>query len=394
MKDKLKVAFVVQRYGLEVNGGAELHCRQLAERMSKYYDIDVLTTCAVDYITWANYYPEKVEYINGITVRRFKVDTERNIDEFNQFYGKICATEHTYIDEVQWLWKQGPVCKGLINYINQNKDSYDIFIFMTYLYFTTYFGLQQVPEKSVFIPTAHDEPPIYFQIYRPLFHLPRGIFYNTNEEKEFVNKLFNNSYIKSDIGGVGIDTPRSEELPNIVEKYHIDYKYIVYVGRIDPAKGCDILFDYFTRYKSKKRTNLKLVLIGKPVMDIPKHEDIVSLGFLSDEDKFSWIASAEALVSPSKFESLSMVVLESMAMKTPVLVNGHCDVLKGHCLRSNGGLYFKDYNQFEKCLDLLLSDSILRERLGQNGEKYVKQNYRWSIIEHKLISLIENIISN
>lgn len=71
---RLRVALVVQRYGLEVNGGAELLCRMIAERLASRHSVEVLTTCAVDYVTWKNEYAPGLAEVNGIPVRRFRVD--------------------------------------------------------------------------------------------------------------------------------------------------------------------------------------------------------------------------------------------------------------------------------------------------------------------------------
>ena len=75
-----RIAFVNQRYGLEVNGGSEYYTRLMAERLAKYYEVDVLTTKAVDYTTWKDWYVRDVETINGVTVRRFSVAQERAVD--------------------------------------------------------------------------------------------------------------------------------------------------------------------------------------------------------------------------------------------------------------------------------------------------------------------------
>lgn len=390
-----KIALVVQRYGLEVNGGSELHARQLAELLAQDYDIEVLTTCAVDYTTWENEYDEGVTEINGVTVKRFPVEEPRDIDEFNKFSEqKIFSPNYnqSYLEEIEWMKKQGPKSIKLLKYLENNKHNYDAIIFMTYLYFTTYFGLQIAPEKSILVPTAHDEPPIYLSIFNSIFHLPRAIMYNTTEEQKFINKMFDNQYIKSEIAGVGVEIPDNIDGDKFIDKYNFQEDFILYIGRIDPSKGCEDLFNYFIKYKKKEdKNNLKLVLMGKPVMDIPDHPDVISLGFVSDEDKFNGIAASKLLVMPSYFESLSMVVLESMRLRKPVLVNSKCEVLKGHCVKSNGGLYYENYDEFEACLDLLLSSNVLREKMGVNGEKYVTKNYDWDVIKEKFKEVISLI---
>jgi glycosyltransferase involved in cell wall biosynthesis len=385
-----KIAIVVQRYGLEVNGGAELHARQIAELLKDDYDIEVLTTCALDYITWKNEYNEGATNINGVIVRRFPVNQTRNIEDFNKFSQEVIFSSYnqTLLDELEWMKKQGPVCTKLITYLNDNKHNYDAILFFTYLYFTTYFGLQVAPEKSILIPTAHDEPPIYLSIFNTIFHLPKAILYNTIEEKEFINKLFNNDYIKSEIVGVGVKVPERIDGAKFIEKYNIKDDYILYIGRIDPSKGCDELFDYFIRYKKHNNSKLKLVLMGKPVMDVPNHPDIISLGFVSDEDKFNGIAASKIIVQPSNYESLSIVVLEAMKLRKPVLVNARCTVLKGHCIKSNGGLYYENYEEFEGCLEWLLNEEEQEIRLGNNSYRYVSLNYDWKVIKNKLKKMI------
>jgi glycosyltransferase involved in cell wall biosynthesis len=385
-----KVAFVVQRYGLEVNGGAEFHCRLVAEHLSKYFDVEVLTTCAVNYGTWKNEYLEGTETLNGVLVRRFPVDYERDLLKFNKFSQKIFGSVHTYKDEIEWMKLQGPYSSKLLSYLKNNKDNYTCFIFFTYLYCTTFFGLPLVKEKALLVPTAHDEPPIHLSIFNSLFNKPVHFIYNTEEEKNLVISKFRVSNIPSDVVGVGIDIPDKIDSSSFVQKYNLD-DFVIFVGRIEESKGCQELFDYFLRYKKEKKSSLKLVLLGKQIMKIPQSPDILSPGFVSEQDKFNGIKSAKLLIMPSKYESLSMVLLESWLCNMPVLVNGLCEVLKGQCIRSNAGLYYANYDEFEACLDLLLKNDGLRHTMGKNGMKFVLENYSWESIEKKYISILQKI---
>lgn len=387
---KYKIAFVVQRYGLDVNGGAEFHCRLIAERMVKYFDVEVLTTCAIDYMTWKNEYVAGVEELNGLKIRRFPVDFPRDVSKFNKFSLTIFGKKHTEADELEWMKLQGPYSTQLLDHIEKNNKDYDHFIFFTYLYCTTFFGLPLVKDKAILVPTAHDEPPIYLSIFKSLFNIPQAIIYNTEEEKGFLNSKFKNQNILSDIVGIGIDIPKDINENDFTEKYNFD-NFIIYVGRIDESKGCKQLFEYFLKFKNETGSELKLVLLGNPVMKIPKHPDIACLGFVNDQDKYNAIKAAKMLIMPSRYESLSMVLLEAWHCKKPVLVNGQCEVLKGQCIRSNAGLWYENYEEFRECLDLLLADEHLRDQLGDKGRKFVDMNYSWETIEKKYLDLIERV---
>ncbi len=388
----MRLAFVVQRYGPEINGGAEVHCRQLAEHLSKYMDVEVLTTCAEDHYTWRNVYPAGLEIINGVPVRRFLVDRERNMSEFNHFTQELLGRPRTYFDEMRWMELQGPLSSGLLRFLDARQAQYDLFFFMTYLYATTFLGLQIVPHKSVLLATAHDDPWIRFGIFRPLFHLPRAFIYNSPEERELIQRLFKNEYIPGQVLGNGIDATHLAEVAaaepvNLGEeetRLMPQDEYVIFVGRVDPSKGCDQLFEYFLRYKRETGSAIKLVLVGKPTMSIPEHPDIVPLGFVREEP-YRWMARARALILPSVFESLSLVVLESMGLGVPVIVNGRCAVARGHCRRGNGGLYYHNYEEFAVALSLLLGHSELRVRLGQQGQAYVRQNYAWEVVEQRFV---------
>lgn len=388
-----RIAFVVQRYGLKVNGGAELECRQLAEHMKKLYEIEIITTKAIDYVTWKNEYIQSEEVINGVLVRRFPVKEERNMNAFNSLSQIILQGNSSIEDEENWMQKQGPYSIELVDYIKKHKDDYDVFVFFTYLYYTTYFGIQEVYDKAILVPTAHDEIPIYLKIFKRMFQMPRGIFYQTKEEKEFVERMFDVRAIPNNdgYGGVGVEVPENVSGDVFQKKYSLN-NFILYIGRIEEHKGCKELFAYFKEYKKRCGGDLKLVLMGKEVFHVPKTEDIISLGFVSDEDKFNGLAACEFLILPSQFESLSMVVLEAMKLGKPVLVNGKCDVLKGHCVRSNGGLYYTNYYEFEGCTQYLLEHVQQCINMGQNGQLYVEKNYQWDVITRRLSELV-NIVN-
>lgn len=384
-----RVAIVVQRYGEEVSGGAELHARWLAERLLPLAEIHVLTTCAVDYVTWANEYPAKTTLVNGVTVHRFAVDQPRDWAAAQKQTQALLLQEHSLFDEIAWVKAQGPYSTALLTAVRQSYANFDAFIFFTYLYATTYFGLPLVSDKAILVPTAHDEPFLYLPVFRPLFHLPRAIVYNTLTEKGLVNRVTGNHGRAQDIiAGVGVNLPDHVSAERFRQKYQIDGPFLLYVGRIAHGKNVPELLEDFQQFRQHQKDPLKLVLIGKANFDLPTHPDIVPLGFLSEQDKFDALQAASIVVMPSLYESLSMIVLEAWLMGRPVLVNGRCAVLRNQCRRSNGGLYYTSYDEFSAALQQLLSNPSLRQQLGRQGQRFAQTEYHWDTIIHRYKTLL------
>ncbi len=384
----MKIALVIHRFGKNINGGAETYCRDIALRLKVYHDIEIITTTAEDYMTWENHFPEGIEDYQDVTIRRFDVDDPRNIKKFDAYTAKVLNNDNrTKEDEEKWVKMQGPYSSKLFNYLKNNHDKYDLIIFNTFLYATSVFGIRQVPqEKSIMIPMTHDEPWLKFRVYKELFEYTDKIMYLTEEEKSFVEKTFPSVTKDNEVVGVGIDIP--EEIDETVFKGKYNLRdYVLYAGRIDPSKGCDRLFDYFIKYKEEQPSDLKLVLMGKAMMDIPSLKDIVNLGFVSEEDKFAGMKGAKAFILPSKYESLSISTLESLAVGTPVIVNAESEVLKGHCIRSNAGFYYYDYYEFHECLDYLLTQKDKVCKLRENAVAYGR-NYTWSRCIGKIDRLV------
>ena len=382
----MRIAFVNQRYGTEVNGGSEAYTRVMAEHMTKYYDVEVLTTQAKDYISWKNEYTSREEVINGVTVRRFPVKHERTHRRF-LWASRFVRFLHCNLTERIWVEEQGPYVPELIQYLEENAAQYDVIVFATYLYYTSVMGIPKVRDKAVLIPTAHDESYIYFNCYKKIFHDIRGVIYLTPEEKELVHKIFHNEEVPSAVIGMGIDAPEQVEYQDFLDKYDIRGDYYVYAGRVDSSKGCGELFAYFEKYV-EKNPNAQLVVIGKVCMEMPKIERMKVLGFVSDEEKYQAIAGAKALILPSPFESLSIVVLEAMKMGVPVLVNGACEVLKGHCIRSNGGgVYYTNYEEFEAGLRMI--EDAASEDMKAKAKAYVDQYFAWEKVEREFKDFLD-----
>lgn len=387
----MKVAFVVQRYGREVLGGAELHCRLIAELMKDDWNVDILTTCAKDYVTWENFFPEGEQKVNGVSVKRFAVKKPRKIKTFNKISQKVYQVSNSRKDELDWMTAQGPDSPKLQRYIRDKKDRYDVFIFYTYLYATTFFGLPPVADKAILIPTAHDEPPIYLSIFQELFKKPIGFIFQTPEEKNFLTKTFNIDCRFSDIIGVGTENTFAFDQAKSLD-FPIPDSFILYIGRIDPSKSCDELFAFWAQYKKKNSNSLMLALIGKKFMEIPKRDDIINLGVLSNAEKFSVMKKAKCMIMPSAFESLSIAILEAWMSNIPVIVNGKCEVLQGQCKRSNGGLWYENYDEFEAGLNFLVAEKDIASQLAKNGRRYVETNYDWEHIKLKYISLVNRVM--
>ncbi|QJD77049.1 glycosyltransferase family 4 protein [Spirosoma rhododendri] len=405
-----KIAFIVQRYGVEVNGGAEYHCRILAERLTDTYEVDVLTSCAIEYQKWSNWYPAETVMIHGVRVRRFATAYERQSKLSGQtehqlrklmamdkrgawgwLKKKYYSLKGPAVDECLRMWPryQGPYTPELIEYLRQNHQQYDALIFFTYLYYPTIEGLTVAPHKSILIPTAHDEKPIYLPIFPAVFHRPRAILYNTVAEQRFVNQLFANQDIHSDVVGVGIEPPHAVSEKTAAELIGTDADYLLYVGRIDKAKGCDVMIDQFLRYKKKHPAPLKLVLVGQSFMDIPGHPDIIPAGFVDEDVKARLLLGAKAMLMPSPYESLSMVTLESMSVGVPVIANANCEILLDHIEASHAGYAYRDYAEFETAIDNILTQDI--SQMAENGKRYVQQNYTWQAVLEKFDKAVDYV---
>ena len=379
----MKIAFIVQRYGLEVMGGSELHCRQIAEVLTKSgFDCTVYTTTAKDYITWKNEYLPGETVLNGVLVKRYRVNKERDIAAFNKYSDWIFGNPHTHEDEVEWMDQQGPVCPSLLNALEKEEDEHDVFVFFTYLYYNTYWGLQRVNKHKVLVPTAHDEPALHLEMMKRVFSLPDAFLFNTEAERNMLASHFSFENKYQDIVGVGVEIPEKVDSALFSRRHLVFPPYILYAGRIEPGKGCQELIDFFVHY-NQHNPDLTLVLIGKLLMEIAQHPKIRYLGFLSPEDKNAAMAGALATVHPSRLESLCMAALESMAVKTPILVHAHTAPLKQHCLRGRSGLFYSNYEEFAEAVDLFVKDLRLHDRMGENGLEYVRKNYSWPRIVEK-----------
>lgn len=411
-----KIAVVVQRYGDEVNGGAEVHAKMLAEKLSLKYIVEILTTTSRDYVDWDNYYPVGHEVLNGITVRRFPVMhvSKRKyrrsrraifgqkkhrflkaIGLFSFLEDKFQISRPTRLDVKRWLIAQGPYCPQILKYIKDNRDTYDVFIFFTYLYYPTALGMQLVGSKSIFIPTAHDEDILYTRAYEDIFSIPSFIMYNTVAEKKLVERIFKTRQANTDIAGVGIDLISDfADIKKVRSQFGIEGDFFVYIGRIDPVKGCTELLSFFQRY-IQDRKDVTLVLVGKNFMKITSTDRIITTGFVDDHIKNALLKESIGLIVPSEYESLSLVALEAMSEGKTVIVNGKCEVLKNHIDHANSGFYYTDYASFRTCLDQTILLSVNdQEEIGSRAQSYVKEHYSWPIILEKFDKAITLICRN
>lgn len=386
-----KIGIIVQRYGIDINGGAEYHARLIAEKIAPYFDIEVFTSTALDYITWEHHYPEGREQVNNIPVNRFKVAKPRNPKTFGDIQNVIFNDEHTIEDELKWLEEEGPYMPDLLETLEKREKEFQYFIFFSYRYYHSYWGLNKFKEKAILVPTAEHDEVVYLRLFKKLFHLPGAIIYNSHEEKEIIHNVSGNEAVLGDIVGVGSEIPAAFSPQSFRDKFDIRGDYFIYIGRLDENKGVPQLLDFYLRLLNEEDIDLTLVLMGKSVIDIPGHPKIKYLGFMKDEDKFDALTGAGFLVIPSQFESLSMVALEAWAVGKPVVANGRTEVLRGQCGRSNAGLWYTGYDEFKEIILLLYESSELKEILGRNGGDFFKTHYDWPVIENKYLNIIEKL---
>ena len=389
----MKLAFVVQRYGADIAGGSEAHCRLIAERLSSRHDITVLTTCARDYVTWANALPAGEQRDGAIRILRFPVRRRRNIKTFADISDEVFEVTTSRERQDEWFRQNGPDAPALLEYLREHGRDFDLVVFWTYRYAPSYFGVPLVADRAVLVPTAEDDPAIDLGVLREFFRLPAGYIFLTPEEQALVVSRAGTDLEPATVIGSGIDPPAPVDAARTLAQHSIPPDLVLYLGRVDRNKGCDTLLEYFQEYASR-RDEGTLVLAGPAKMQIPEHPRIRPLGYVSDDLRNALLASARALIVPSPYESLSIVLLEAWNYGVPALVNGRCRVLQGQVRRSNGGLYYRSSGEFTEALTFLLSQPRERDALGCQGRAYVDREYRWPTVLARVEDLLARVSMN
>ena len=383
----MKVAVIIQRGGRDIIGGAEGYALGLCRILSASCHVDMLTTAAKDHFTWKNAYVDKEEVVNdNLLIKRFSVDGERG-SYWVEVFGRIqrqadeAGDSRAFYKSLplgiseEWIRAQGPYSSDLFEYLRENQDNYDKFIFVTYLYATTYFGMDAIEDKNklLLIPAYHDENAAHLPIFKK--YLPIKHLFLTTEEERVAKKIIYKEEISSDLLGFGLED-KSHSVQDDIEASPAKAKtpYLLYAGRLEEGKGVQTLYDHFSRLRAKE-PQIELFTIGEGTLKNTDIPGIIYKGFVSEEEKLSYMRGALALVHPSSFESLSIVLLEAFMMGTPGIVNGRCQVLKDHITLSKSGYFYYSYDEFEEATLSLLQNKKERDALGEGAYSYYKKYY-------------------
>jgi glycosyltransferase involved in cell wall biosynthesis len=381
-----KIAFVIPWYSKNISGGAEHECKGIVEHLHKAgANVEIITTCVKDFNSdWnKNYYAEGIELINDIPVRRFKV-RKRDTKAFDQVNYKLMNNKPISLEEEDIYFKEMVNSIDLENYIQENQDKYESFVFIPYMFGTTYNGSKICPSNSVLIPCLHDESYAYMTRLKEMFERVSKMIFHAKPEFELASRLYDLSKVKVGVLGEGIDTDFEFNAERFRNKYKMHRPFILYAGRKDAGKKVDVLVKYFEKLCTENE-DIDLVLIGGGNIDIPTKikNRVHDLGFVAIQDKYDAYSAAMCLCQPSINESFSIVIMESWITGVPVLVNQKCDVTTNFVRESNGGLYFNNYNEFKECVLLYHNNRELNLAMGKLGQNFVKNNFSWDVIVEK-----------
>lgn len=410
----MKFAFVTPRYGAEISGGPEHACRLLAEHLSERHEIDALTTCARDPSTWENEYAEGADRVRGVLVRRFAVSQAHDRAAFRQLSSRLLTTPHGRTDEQEWVRRLGPSSPALIEYLKRQYRTYDALVFFSLYHPTTVLGVAVAPDRSIVFPYLQLDPPLRFGIWAELLACARALGYLSAAERTLAREFLRVAAPDEEVVGIGIEMPTQQTYPRhqqdpademsdqeeaepdaaggtaatdyltgrgvLFRRRHRLYgSFVLHAGRIEPDNGCEEMLEYFDSYAAADG-DTALVLMGVKMMKVPEQPYVRLAGVLPDRERMIAYEAADVTLAPEPNDLLATTVLESFAVGTPALVNARNHAAVDHCRRANAGLYYASREEFTEALRLLMHDPRLRERLGENGRRYIRQDYRWEAV--------------
>lgn len=420
----MKFAFVVPRYGADISSGPEHACRLLAEQVSERHHVDVLTTCARDSSTWKNDCSEGADRVRGVLVRRFAVNQPHDRETFQQLSSRLMGSPHSLETEREWVRRLGPTSPALIEFLKRQHRAYDAVVFFSLYHATTVFGVAAASDRAVLFPYLKLDPALRFGIWRDVFRSVRAVGYLSAAERTLARGFLRVTPGREEIVGLGVDTPMlqayprhqqdpADDLPDESEEHpqetrtaspdHLEGRgvlfrrrhrlygrFVLYGGIVRPDNGCEEMLEYFDGYASSDG-DTSLVLMGAKLMHVPEQANVRQAGMLPDRERMIAFEAADVTLAPDPHDLAAMTVLESFAVGTPVLAAAGNDAAVDHCRRANAGLYYATRGEFIEALRLLLTNSRLRERLGENGRAYILQHHGWDAVVARFERLVMSV---
>ena len=418
----MKFAFITPRYGADIAGGAEHACRLLAEQLSARHDVDVLTTCARDPLTWKNEYAEGADRVRGVLLRRFAVSQTHDRSAFKQYSERILSVPRSRSDEVGWARRLGPVSNGLIDHLRRQHRNYDVIVFFSLWHATTVDGAPVAPERTIIFPYLKLQPALRFGLWADLLTSVRAVGLVSDAERTLLHDYVGVRPRTDETVGIGIDPPpqlsyprhqqdpadtltdedaapdSGEPEPDYLSGRGVTFRrrhrlygsFAMYGGRVDSHNGCEEMLEYFDAYAGDDEA-MPLVLMGVKMMKLPDQRHVVLGGVLPDRERMAAYEAADVTIAPAADDLLAQGALESLAVGTPVLTSARNQTAVSHCVKANGGLPYANRQEFVETLRLLARNTRLREALGENGRNYVRQHYRWEHVLGRFERLVARI---
>jgi glycosyltransferase involved in cell wall biosynthesis len=419
----VRFAFISPRYGADVSSGAEHACRLLAQQVSERHDVEVLTTCGAHSETWKNEYAEGSDRIRGVLVRRFAVSQPHDRTAFGHLSNRLFSTPHTRAEELEWVRRLGPWSPGLIEHLTRQHRSYDVLVFFSLWHPTTVHGLQIAPDRSVLFPYLQLRPALRFGLWSDVLSSVRAVGYFSAAERRLARNYLRASTHAEELVGIGIDPPPQQSYPrhqqdpadtlmaddetgpeaSVADESYLSSRgvpfrrrhrlygnFALYGGRIDGGNGCEEMLEYFDSY-AQTADATALVLMGVKMMKLSEEPYIRMAGVLPDRERMIAYEAADVTIAPASDDLLAQPLLESMAVGTPVLASAANEAAVEHCRRANGGLYYANREEFAEAMKTVMTNNRLRQTLGENGRRYVQQNYRWDSVIGRFDRLVGKV---
>ena len=123
----------------------------------------------------------------------------------------IFHEEHVLADELRWLDEEGPLVPELLHELERREKEFAYFIFFSYRYYHSFYGVKKFARKAILVPTAEHDQVIYLSLFQDFFNLPAAIVYNSPEEMELIRRVSGNDDVPGDVVGVGSEIPERFE---------------------------------------------------------------------------------------------------------------------------------------------------------------------------------------